>query len=171
MNHTDPTGNAPDWDDVAGFLGAMADVLQANPEIGGPIEAVPIRALARGAESLAEGSSAARGVRAAQIAKNAAQGAEAEGKTAAKLGDKVAGKQVTFKNADGSKTRADFVTKDKGVVETKSGGAQLTKGQQKLHNDINNGKPVTPVGDNAAKAGLTPGQPTRMSGCTIDRPC
>lgn len=87
------------------------------------------------------------------------------------MGDKVAGKQVTFKTSDGTTTRTDIVTKDKGVVEVKSGNAQLSTGQQKLSDDINAGREVTPVGKNAADAGLVPGQPTTMSSCTLERRC
>ncbi|WP_231382149.1 hypothetical protein, partial [Sphingobium indicum] len=113
----------------------------------------------------------ARSARAERMAANAAQGAKGEAATAAKLGDKVAGKQVSFKTSDGTRTRTDFVTKDKGVVETKTGNATLTKGQEKLHGDIKAGREVTPVGQNARDAGLRPGEPTRMRSCSVDRPC
>ena len=62
-------------------------------------------------------------------------GAAGEARTAAKLGDSVAGKQVSFKASDGSRSRADFVTKDGVVVETKTGGATLSSGQKSLQND------------------------------------
>jgi hypothetical protein len=86
-----------------------------------------------------------------------------------KLGDKVAGEQVTFKTSDGTRTRVDFVTTDKGAVETKTGGSQLSTGQAKFKADVDAGRPVTPVGQNAANAGLTPRQSTTMTCCTIDR--
>lgn len=105
------------------------------------------------------------------VLRNAAQGARGEAATEAKLGDKLAGKQVTFRTSDNTRTRADFVTKDRTVVETKTGGGGLRPGQKKLHSDIARGRHVTPVGKNAAKAGLKPGQPTIMKGCIIDRPC
>ena len=41
-----------------------------------------------------------------------------------------------LKTSDGTRTRADFVTTDKGVVETKTGGAQLSIGQSKLKADV-----------------------------------
>jgi RHS repeat-associated protein len=107
--------------------------------------------------------------KAAQLSKNVEAGKAGEAATKAKLGDRVAGEQVSFKTNDGTKTRADFVTKDGAVVETKTGGAQLSKGQEKLKADIDAGKSVTPVGQNAAKAGLKPGESTTMSCCSIDR--
>ncbi|MGM8229213.1 RHS repeat-associated core domain-containing protein, partial [Cellvibrio sp. ARAG 10.3] len=109
--------------------------------------------------------------RAERLAKNVENGAKAEKAVAQELGDKVAGKQVTFKTNDGTTTRADIVTKNKEVVEVKSGDAKLSSGQQKLHDDINAGREVTPVGQNAKDAGLTPGQPTTMTGCSVDRRC
>ena len=55
------------------------------------------------------------------------------------------------------------------MVETKTGDSKLTGGQEKLKADIDAGRTVTPVGQNAQKAGLTPGQPTTMACCTVDR--
>lgn len=109
------------------------------------------------------------GRKASTIAQNVEKGKAGEAATRAKLGDKVAGEQVTFKTNDGTRTRADFVTKDGGVVETKTGNAQLSTGQAKLQSDINAGLPVTPVGNNAKNAGLPTGQPTTMTSCTVDR--
>lgn len=63
------------------------------------------------------------------------------------------------------------MTKDKGVVEVKSGNAQLSKGQEKLKADIDAGRQVTPVGKNAEAAGLEPGKPTTMTSCTVDHQC
>ena len=99
------------------------------------------------------------------IRENAAKGAAGEAATRAKLGDSVAGEQVTFKTSDGTRTRSDFVTTDKGVVEAKTGRSPLRTGQKKLSDDIKAGRPVTPVGRNAERAGLTPNKPTRMSSC------
>jgi RHS repeat-associated protein len=104
------------------------------------------------------------------ILENAAKGRAGEAATRAKLGDDIAGEQVTFRTSDGTRTRADFVTKQGEVVETKTGNAQLSSGQAKLQNDINAGRQVTPVGRNAAGAGLPPGQATTMKSCTVDRP-
>jgi hypothetical protein len=86
------------------------------------------------------------------LAKNVEQGAKGEAITAARLGSRIAGRQVAFKTSTGAKTRADFVTKEgnaKGVVETKTGGAELSKGQQQLKDDVAAGREVTPVGQNA----------------------
>ena len=105
----------------------------------------------------------------AQLRENVAQGKAGEEATRAKLGDKVAGEQVTFKTSDGTRTRADFVTKDKSVIETKSGDAKLSPGQTKLKADVDAGRQVTPVGQNAAKAGLPPDQPITTKCCEIDR--
>ena len=106
-----------------------------------------------------------------QLETNKANGKAAENAVATEMGDKVAGQQVTFKTSDGTVTRTDIVTTDKGVVEVKSGNAQLSTGQQKLSDDINAGREVTPVGQNAANAGLEPGKPTTMTSCTLERKC
>jgi hypothetical protein len=110
-------------------------------------------------------------IKAERMAANAEKGAKGEAITKEKLGDKVAGEQVSFKTSDGTRTRADFVTKDKGVTETKTGDAKLSSGQEKLKSDIEAGREVTPVGANAQKAGLTPNEPTKMSCFKVDRPC
>ena len=57
------------------------------------------------------------------------------------------------------------------MVETKTGNARLTGGQRQLFDDVQNGRPVIPRGQNAANAGLTPGRPTVLKSCGIDRPC
>lgn len=105
------------------------------------------------------------------ILENAAKGKAGEAITRAKLGDNVAGEQVSFKTSDGTRTRADFVTTDGGVVETKTGGASLSTGQAKFHADVGAGRQVTPVGQNAANAGLKPNEPTTIPSCKVDRPC
>ena len=61
--------------------------------------------------------------------------------------------------------------KDRTVVETKTGNGDLSSGQAQLKSDIGAGRPVTPVGGNAEKAGLTPGQPIKMKCFEVDRPC
>lgn len=109
------------------------------------------------------------GKKATTIYENAAKGKAGEAITRAKLGDKIAGEQVTFKTSDGSRTRPDFVTKDGGVVETKTGSSPLTPGQAKLKADVEAGRAVIPVGNNATKAGLPAGQPTTLTSCTVDR--
>ncbi|MFD1218366.1 hypothetical protein [Microbulbifer celer] len=63
------------------------------------------------------------------------------------------------------------MTKEKGIVEVKSGNGQLTQGQKKLFDDVKAGREVTPVGENARKAGLTPGEPIRMTSCKLERRC
>jgi RHS repeat-associated protein len=108
--------------------------------------------------------------RAAQLDANRAIGKIGEAITRADLGESIAGEQVTFITSDGTRARTDFVTVDKGVVETKTGNAVLSSGQEKLKADIDAGRQVTPVGRNAEEAGLIPGQPTTMSSCTVDRP-
>lgn len=103
------------------------------------------------------------------IAENAAKGAKAEAAAVSKLGDKVAGQRVTLESSTGKRSVADIVTKDKGVVEVKSGDARLTPGQKAVQADIQAGREVIPRGQNAAEAGLTPGQPTTMTCYTVDR--
>lgn len=119
--------------------------------------------------SLAAG--ALRETKALRMLKNANVGKAGEAATRAESGELVAGEQVTFKTSAGEKTRVDFVTTEKKVVETKTGNAQLSKGQAQFKADVDAGRTVTPVGKNAEKAGLTPGEPTTMKGCDIDRRC
>lgn len=104
-----------------------------------------------------------------QLATNKAAGYAGEAATRAKLGDEVAGEQITFVTSTGQRSRADFVTKNGTVVESKSGSATLSSGQKQLQQDITSGTPVTPVGKNASDAGLSPGEPRRMNGCEVDR--
>jgi hypothetical protein len=163
--HSSPGPDTADVVDAATYAASAVELIASDgAAAAGPVE-----------ETVASGRAISAGLRAeqraAQLAKNVAKGAEGEAKTAAKLEGKVAGKQVSFKTSDGSSTRADFVTKDKTVVETKTGNAKLSKNQQKLHDDINAGREVTPVGQNAKDAGLKPGEPTTMKSCTMDRPC
>ncbi len=185
MNKTDPTGTEGVVDDAIAWgqmvvhdLGQLAGGI-AKGEFGWALGGLPPTLTGGiggvGSASLRLATTEARAgsaglTRAEQIAANAAQGAKGEAATARRLGDNVAGKQVTFRTSDGTRTRADFVTKDRSVVETKTGNASLSKGQEKLHSDINAGRPVTPVGQNARDAGLRPGEPVRMRGCSIDRP-
>jgi RHS repeat-associated protein len=117
------------------------------------------------------GDAAGKSLKATRMAENAAKGKAGEAITRKTLGDKVAGEQVTFKTSDGTRTKQDFVTKDKGTVETKTGNATLSTGQEKFKADVDAGRPVTPVGKNAEKAGLEPGVPTKMISCNVDRPC
>ena len=107
---------------------------------------------------------------------NRAQGKAGEAITEATLrqNGSFAGKQVTFETSTGKRSVIDFVTNTKGgkgMVETKTGNARLTGGQRQLFDDVQNGRPVIPRGQNAANAGLTPGRPTVLKSCGIDRPC
>ena len=117
------------------------------------------------------GSLASKANKQRQLAKNIAQGNKGEALTQAKLGDNIAGKQVTLESSKGTRARLDFVTKDGGIVETKTGGAKLSKGQQDIFDDINNGRPVTPRGANADAAGLPRNEPIKLPSCSVDRPC
>ncbi|MCC5641175.1 RHS repeat-associated core domain-containing protein [Nostoc sp. CHAB 5844] len=103
-----------------------------------------------------------------QIGKNAAQGKRGEEQVEQELDDKIAGKQVTIVTTDDRRTRADIVTKDKDIVEVKTGLSGLTPNQEALKNDIEAGRSVTPVGKRAEEAGLVPGQPTTFSGFSIN---
>lgn len=126
------------------------------------------------AEGRAEGARAPEAERQAnrreRLDANRAQGKAGEAQTRERLGESVAGEQVTFKSNDGTRrARADFVTKDRTVVETKTGDARLSEGQAQVKADIDGGRTVTPVGKNAEKAGLKPGEPTTMKCCEVDR--
>ena len=186
VGRTDPTGQMDDFtfDAYAQAVSQMSPQEQAGLAVAGVVISVggivAIAAVEGGGAAAAGAVTVGGGVgakalaplsKAERMSANAAQGRAGNAATEAKLGDKVAGKEVSFKTSDQTRTRTDFVTKDKGVVETKTGNAQLSKGQQKLHEDIKAGRPVTPVGQNAAKAGLEPGKPTTMTSCTVDRPC
>ena len=103
------------------------------------------------------------------IVENAAQGAKAEAKVAAELGAEVAGKRVTLEASTGQRSVADIVTTNKGVVEVKTGSARLSTGQKAVKADIEAGRPVTPRGQNAADAGLTPNQPVQMKCYDVKR--
>ena len=85
------------------------------------------------------------------------------------MGAEVAGKRVTLEASTGQRSVADIVTTNKGVVEVKSGGAQLSSGQKAIKADVDAGRPVTPRGQNAADAGLTPNQPVQMKCYDVKR--
>jgi RHS repeat-associated protein len=103
------------------------------------------------------------------IGENAAKGAKAENEVAAALGDAVAGRRVTLEASTGQRSVTDIVRTDSGVVEVKSGGARLSPGQQAVKADIDAGRPVIPRGQNAADAGLRPGEPTKMKCYDVTR--
>lgn len=190
VNETDPSGKCFENScpiNIWMSTGRTAELETIEQQAGGVAGAIGFGALAAGfaiatvgpmlgltldANSLANGEpTGGNTAKAASLASNVAKGKVGEAMTRSSLGKNTAGEKVSFRNADGKLTNADFVTKGKTVVETKTGGARLTPGQAKLHADIKAGRTVTPVGGNAAKAGLEPGKPTTMSGCSIDRPC
>ena len=151
---------------VLDFVGMVSESL------GGALMAMPVtapvgRVLTEEGVALREATALTK---AEQITANAAQGRAGEAITAAKLGDSVAGTQVSIRTSGGSLTRADFVTKAGGVVETKTGGAGLSINQEKLRSDIAAGLAVTPVGKNAANAGFVPGTPVVLKAYNIDHP-
>lgn len=155
----------------AAFLGLVSDGLEAVDQVmtamgpqGSGLSKLSVAPLARMAKPLAAEAKAA-----AQLAKNVAQGAKAEAKVAAELGAEVAGKRVTLEASTGQRSVADIVTKGKGVVEVKSGGATLSSGQKAVKADIDAGRSVTPRGQNAADAGLTPNQPVQMKCYDVKR--
>ncbi|MBT2143661.1 MULTISPECIES: RHS repeat-associated core domain-containing protein [unclassified Rhodanobacter] len=180
VNNTDPDGRCVDADFSCG---AMARSFAQHPEATKPL--VPYAVAGVGVMATASGAGAAvvyvktaimvdkvlseSPTPPTTLQKNVAQGKAGEALTRAKYGDHIAGEQVTIKTSDGTRTRTDFVTKDRGVIETKTGGADLSKGQAKLFDDINAGREVTPVGKNATDAGLESGKSTVLKSCTIDR--
>ena len=113
--------------------------------------------------------------RARQFQANKAQGRRGEAATRQGLGQKKTGEQVTFESSTGARSRVDFTNRTghpnrQGVTETKTGDARLSSGQRALRDDIQAGRPVTPRGENARKAGLEPGQPTILDSFKVDRP-
>ena len=156
---------------VAGFTADALNTLDnalapLGPDGGAEFHAAIAPAIA-GLKEIAAGAKVAS--KAEQLANNVKQGAAAEKAVAAKLGDQVAGTHVTLESSTGQRSVADIVTKDQSVVEVKSGGAQLSSGQKAVQADINAGRPVTPRGQNAANAGLKPGQPTQMKCYKVDQ--
>ena len=157
--YTDPDGRAETIIDET-HLGRATPKVAPRSMDGGPVR----QSLEGTRANLAEARS--------QLKENVANGKAGAAQTESKLGDKVAGKEVTFKTSDGTRTRTDFVTTEvggKGAVESKNGNANLSPGQEKFKADVDAGRAVTPVGKNAAAAGLTPGQPTTLVCCLIDR--
>ncbi|MDR6095685.1 RHS repeat-associated core domain-containing protein [Stenotrophomonas sp. SORGH_AS_0321] len=109
--------------------------------------------------------------RAETLAKNVQAGAGAEQKTSAKYGKRVAGTQVTFVTSTGMRPRVDFVLKEwpLRLVESKAGDARLSPAQRSLQADVAAGRAVTPVGRNAEKAGLKPGEKVTPRFFTLER--
>jgi len=84
-------------------------------------------------------------------------------------GEEIAGRQVTLETLDGVKSRVDWVTKEAKVIEGKTNGAELSKGQRAVRDAINRGEPVIPRGKNAEAAGLKPGEPIKMKEYEVKR--
>jgi putative uncharacterized protein (fragment) len=101
--------------------------------------------------------------KAQQLAQNRAQGKKAEADVRevmqeeldaankadpAGVGKRGFAEQVSMKTSNGSSTRPDFVATDgqanpqRMAFEVKSGGADLTKGQEAMRQDLSSGKPV-----------------------------
>ena len=186
VNKVDPTGmcfeNCPTGilftpSQSQAIIGTIADFTPVVGDIKGIAEAVQnptaVNVIAAGVGLIpGAGDLAGKGLKAGgNIAENAARGKVGEAITRSKLDGSIAGEQVSFKTSDGTPTRADFVTTDKGVVESKTGNSPLTSGQQKLSDDIKAGRQVTPVGAKAQAAGLKHNEPTTMSSCNVDRNC
>ena len=106
---------------------------------------------------------------AARLGINKAAGEAGEAISRANLGGNIAGEKVTIITSTGKRTVTDFVTKNEGIIETKTGNAVLSKGQKQLQSDVKNGIPVIPVGKNAKEAGLRPGTPTTFKDFKVDR--
>ena len=119
------------------------------------------------------GGAAKVGISAAErLVINQAAGKAGEAATKAALGKAIAGEQVTIVTSTGKRTVADFITNiagKLGIVETKTGKATLSSGQKQLAQDIKDGKSVTPVGENAKKAGLEPGEKIKIQEHKVDR--
>jgi RHS repeat-associated protein len=148
-------------DQLATVLQAVDEFSQAFPD--GAVEHAAIGPIIAGL------SASKVEIKAARLAENAAKGVAAEAKVGGELGAKVAGKRVTLEASTGQRSVADFVTKDKSVVEVKSGGARLSTGQKAVKADVEAGREVIPRGQNAERAGLTPGQPTPMKCYDVTR--
>jgi RHS repeat-associated protein len=162
--YTDPDGGAPAdrFDADLGGSGAGG--------VGRMLDGTPVRMSLSNARQNLQAARAEAATKSEILKQNVERGRSGEAATRDRLGDSVAGEQVSFKTSDGTRARTDFVTKSKEVVETKTGEAKLSGGQEKLKADIDAGRAVTPVGQNAQKAGLSPGLPTTMKCCTVDRP-
>jgi hypothetical protein len=105
----------------------------------------------------------------AQLKVNAAQGKAGEMQVKAEMGKDASGAQVTFRTSDGSKTVVDITKGTTGAVEVKTGNAQLTTNQGKMKADVQAGRAVTPVGENAKNAGFEPGKPIQLQTYEVKR--
>ena len=145
LDRTDPSGNC--IEDLCIVEGLIAFALANAPEItAGAVVAAEVASGVPSPTSMAESAvgnvarTAVNEVKAAQLAKNVAQGAKGEAQVAVKLGDKVAGQRVTLEATTRERSVADIVTKDKGVVEVKTGNAKLSAGQKAVKADIDAGR-------------------------------
>jgi hypothetical protein len=87
--------------------------------------------------------------------------------------DAVVGQQVTLDTSKGTTTRADVTattTSERVIIENKKGSGPMSQGQQDAMDDVANGRPLTPRGENAAAAGMTPGVPIKFT-CYIVFTC
>lgn len=119
-----------------------------------------------------EGAAALAARRATTLAENGIKGKGGEAVTRAALGEAKAGEQVTVVASTGKRAKVDFVHHEnagKGITETKTGNARLSSGQAAVKADADAGRAVTPVGENARRAGLEPGKPTVMESFKVDR--
>jgi uncharacterized protein RhaS with RHS repeats len=151
--YTDPDGRLPILIPIAIFI-AKELASEAVEQVTG----VPMPTLKNAGKLAAK-----------QLAKNRLKGKAGEALTKKGLGKNLGGEQVSFKNSEGKIARIDFTTKNKTLVETKTGNAKLSKNQKQLQTDIDNGVAVTPVGKNAANAGFKPGVPVKIEKMEIDR--
>ena len=89
-------------------------------------------------------------------------------------GEKVKGKNVTFKLPSGKTTRSDLVTETKTgdlkVREAKKGDtAKMSPGQKEMKNTVDSGGTVEPRGQKAKDAGLEPRKPVKIKEFEEDR--
>lgn len=170
INLNDPNGECPICIPIAIFIVKELAAEGASRATGGATDFLSVRRT--GTNIVKAGGRQLAKRRAEQLAKNRAQGKKAEALTEAKIGDDLAGKQVTLESSTtGKRARMDFVKKDGSVVETKSGDAKLSSGQQAVKDYIDAGNPVIPRGNNATDAGLVKDKPVTLPSCSVDRPC
>jgi RHS repeat-associated protein len=162
----DPDGRIIEtaWDaaNVAMGVASFAKNVAIGNYAGAAVDAVGVVIDAAATVTPVVPGGAGAAIKAARLAENVAQGAKAEKAAVRELGGNVAKQRVTLEASTGQRSVADIVTKDKRVVEMKSGGGRLSPGQRAVKADIDAGRPVTPRGRNAEQAGLEPGKPTQM---------
>jgi len=167
VNGVDPDGECPWCIPIAIFLAKEAVAEVASRVTHGATDWISVKGLGK---KLVR-SQAKRNLK-KQLKKNIKKGKRGEALTRKKLKGNIAGEQVTLESSStGKKARMDFVKKDGGVVETKTGNAQLTPNQRAVKADIDAGRDVIPRGQKAAEAGLEPNKAVKLPSCKIDRPC